>query len=95
MSATWLYDATVRIPAYILRQNFDPYHEAEYDPDPPTLNEKGESYSLVFGTADTHGLFPSERPPLLTVEEALKLAEDDFGLYDWKLVDPPQKVPSG
>lgn len=91
-SATWLYDGSLPVPAHIVRQNFDPYYEEAYDPDPPVVNEEGESYSLVFGEADDHGLFASERPPFLTLEAAQQRAEDSFGLRDWTPITPPRRI---
>lgn len=92
LSTTWLYDGSVPVQAYVVKQNFDPYYEEDYDPDLPVVNEDGESYSLVFGELRAGGWFWSERPPFLTRAGVLRKAKEDFGLTEWEDVKPPQRI---
>lgn len=92
LSGSWLYDGSVPVAAYIVRQNFDPEHEPDYDTDPPVLNEKGETYSLAFGELREWGAFQSERAPFLTIEAAVSEAEKRYGPIAWSLVDPPRRI---
>ena len=38
-TGVWLYDGAVPMTVRVIRQNFDPQHEEEYDSDPPQERE--------------------------------------------------------
>lgn len=65
----WLYDGTVEMPLEIVAQNWDYYYEDGYEESPPSLNDSGEAYYVMYG-----GPMPSRT--CLSLAEAIKPAHE-------------------
>jgi len=92
---TWLYGGEVERPVRIIRQNFDPHHEAAYDKDAPTLNAAGESYTVAFGELWEGWWFQEERATESTEEAAVAKAEELTGRIRWDTSRPPERLRRG
>ena len=70
-SGKWLYGGTVEHEVWIVRQNFEYWHEEEYDAS-ERLNDEGEVFAVLYARDGTVVGRGSEE---LNLEEAIKSAE--------------------
>jgi hypothetical protein len=92
---TWLYAQEVERRVRIIRQNFDPQHEAEYDDHSPTLNAAGESYTVAFGDLRDGWWFQEERATETSEQAAVAKAEELAGRISWYPRQPPERLAGG
>lgn len=72
----WLYAGEVVCNLRIILQNWDYYHEEDFDPAPPSLNENSEAYYVQFGSTVERGAYGLRSRTCLSLEEAVRLAEE-------------------
>jgi hypothetical protein len=92
MTGHWIYAGSVAQPVRLLRQNFDPDHEPEIDPDQPTLDETGVSYTVAFGSPSEGWWFENERATFATASEAIEDAERVAGRISWDTLAAPKRL---
>jgi hypothetical protein len=75
----------VLIPISILRQNWDYYYEEEYDDDPPTLDDKGFAYYVIYGEYKDL-LYADRSHTCRSIEEAVEVAENNsISRVEWNI----------
>ena len=70
-SGTWLYDGCVPHEVWIVRQNFDYFHDAGYEDAPEKLNDNGELFQVLVAR---DGAVLSVVPASHSIEEAIAKA---------------------
>ena len=75
-TGTWRYAGEVICDVRIIVQRWDYYYEEGFDQEPPDLNEAGEAYYVQFGPPTVRGAFTHRSRTCLSLEEAVKLAEE-------------------
>ena len=93
-TGTWLYDGSAPMTVRVVRQNFDPQHEEQYDSDPPTLDSQGESYTVALGELREGWWFTEERATQLTEAAAIASAEALLSRIEWRSLQPPERLVS-
>ncbi len=68
---------------WIIRQDWDYYHEEFYD-EPPDLNEEGYAFYALYGTRADVAECESRSETCLSEAEAITKAEAMFEAIDWE-----------
>jgi hypothetical protein len=69
---------------WIIRQDWDYYHEQFYD-EGPDLNEEGWAYYAVYGMEPDIAKHSSRTPTCLSDREAVEKAEASFESVEWEM----------
>ena len=67
---------------WIVRQDWDYYHEEFYD-EGPDLNDEGWAYYALYGTVSDIGRHSSRTHTCLSEAEAIEKAESSFESVEW------------